>query len=93
MSEEQMVVMIVTIVGSVGVIGTIAWAYVERLKIRRGADPRQLDTIGDRLARIENAIDAMSVEVERISEGQRFATKLLADRSPDVASPGAPRRS
>ncbi len=33
-----------------------------------------------RLERIEHAIDAMAVEVERISEGQRFVTKLLADR-------------
>jgi hypothetical protein len=36
--------------------------------------------IDDRLSRIEQAIDAMSVEVERISEGQRFTTKLLSDR-------------
>ena len=28
-------------------------------------------------------IDAMAVEVERISEGQRFTTKLLADRQPE----------
>jgi len=33
-----------------------------------------------RLERIEQAIDAMAVEVERISEGQRFMTKLLSDR-------------
>lgn len=33
-----------------------------------------------RLERIEQAIDAMAVEVERISEGQRFVTKLLSDR-------------
>ena len=36
-----------------------------------------------RLERIEHAIDAMAVEVERISEGQRFVTKLLSDRSPE----------
>ncbi|MCU0626917.1 MAG: hypothetical protein MUF21_10610 [Gemmatimonadaceae bacterium] len=36
----------------------------------------------DRLARIENAIEAMAVEVERISEGQRFTTRLLSERSP-----------
>lgn len=34
-----------------------------------------------RLERIEQAIDAMAVEVERIAEGQRFVTKLLADRA------------
>ena len=33
-----------------------------------------------RLERIEQAIDAMAVEVERIAEGQRFVTKLLSDR-------------
>lgn len=34
------------------------------------------------LARIEHAIGAMAIEVERISEGQRFVTKLLAERGP-----------
>ncbi len=38
---------------------------------------------GDReqLARIEQAIEAMAIEVERISESQRFTTKLLSDRA------------
>ena len=35
----------------------------------------------DRLQRIEAAVEAMSVEVERISEGQRFVTRVLAERS------------
>ena len=34
-----------------------------------------------RLERIEHAIDAMAVEVERVSEGQRFVTKLLSERA------------
>jgi hypothetical protein len=29
------------------------------------------------------SVDAISIEVERISEGQRFATKMLADRKND----------
>jgi hypothetical protein len=33
-----------------------------------------------RLERMEQAIDAIAVEVERISEGQRFTTRLLSDR-------------
>lgn len=32
-----------------------------------------------RLARMEQAIDAIALEVERISEAQRFTTKLLSD--------------
>ncbi len=39
-----------------------------------------------RLERIEQAIDAMAVEVERIAEGQRFVTKLLADRGQERAA-------
>jgi hypothetical protein len=31
--------------------------------------------------RLEQAVDAIAVEVERITEGQRFVTKLLADRA------------
>ena len=38
--------------------------------------------MNERLARIEHAIEAVAVEVERISEGQRFVTKLLAEREP-----------
>ena len=32
-----------------------------------------------RLERIEQAVEAVAVEVERISEGQRFTTKLLSE--------------
>jgi hypothetical protein len=46
--------------------------------------PHQLD---DRLAGIERAIDAMSVELERLGEGQRFTTRLLAERAAKDASP------
>lgn len=46
-------------------------------------DPDQ----AQRLAHIEQAIDAMAVEIERISEGQRFVTRLLSDRPERVALP------
>ena len=35
----------------------------------------------ERLQRIEQAVDAMAIEIERISEGQRFTTRLLAARA------------
>ncbi|MGK2935811.1 MAG: hypothetical protein ACSLFE_11300 [Gemmatimonadaceae bacterium] len=34
-----------------------------------------------RLERIEQAVEAIAIEVERVSEGQRFVTKLLSDTS------------
>jgi hypothetical protein len=30
---------------------------------------------------MEQALDSIAIEVERISEGQRFTTKLLAERA------------
>jgi hypothetical protein len=33
-----------------------------------------------RLARVEHAVEAVAIEVERISEGQRYVTKLLTER-------------
>lgn len=34
-----------------------------------------------RLERVEQAVDAIAVEVERMSEGQRYVTRLLAERA------------
>jgi hypothetical protein len=43
------------------------------------------DNLAGRLERIENAVDVIAVEVERISEGQRFLTRVLADSgNPDA---------
>ncbi len=42
-----------------------------------------------RLERIEQAVDTIAIEVERISEGQRFVTRIMADR-PASASTDKP---
>ena len=54
-------------------------ALVNRRASTQAALPSRDTT--DRLQRIEAAVDAMAVEVERISEGQRFVTRVLAERS------------
>jgi hypothetical protein len=33
------------------------------------------------LARIEQAVDAVAIEVERIAEAQRFSAKLMAEQA------------
>jgi hypothetical protein len=47
----------------------------------------RLDEIADRLGRLDTAIDTVAVEVERISEAQRFTAKVLAERSAPAALP------
>jgi hypothetical protein len=56
--------------------------------LRRNAPPAlppQWHDQSARLERLEQAVDTIAVEVERISEGQRFLTKLLAGR-PDSSA-------
>jgi hypothetical protein len=69
----------------------IARAIARRIEggIRGGGMPAALpNDVGERLERMEQAIDAIAVEVERIAEGQRFTSKILAARA-DVGRPEA----
>lgn len=51
---------------------------------RRTAVPHVPAEVASRLSNIENAVESVAIEVERISEGQRFTSKLLADRAQPV---------
>jgi hypothetical protein len=67
------------IVGSIGalaVIGTMVM-YAFRRSKRPVALPQQ--NYDDRFAQLQQSVDAIAVEVERIAEGQRFSAKLLSD--------------
>lgn len=78
-------------VAATAVLAPLARAYARR--IERG-EPGHLplpSDVTDRLERMEQAIDSIAVEVERISEGQRFTTKLLAERN-NTAPAGVPDR-
>jgi hypothetical protein len=47
---------------------------------RESLQPKIPLELQGRLERMELALDSIAVEVERISEGQRFTTKLLSER-------------
>ena len=83
----QLFSVIAGFVGTLTGIGVGAYVVVRRAR-RTPTQPRTSD---DRFQRLEQAVDAIAIEVERISEGQRFVTKLLAERSA-AASPRAPER-
>lgn len=85
------IVAIVAVFGTVIVVTLglpLVRAYARRQEERSKLNVPQID---ERLSRIENAIEAMSLEVERISEGQRFVTRLLAER--DDAKAALPREN
>lgn len=84
MWDEDIVVPIAffltAIILSIGI--PLVRGIVRRWDRKASAPSLPLDTAA-RLERIEQAIDAMSVEVERIAEGQRFVTRLMTDRAPE----------
>jgi len=63
----------------------VAKAYARRLD-REPREPSVPPELQSRLERMEQALDSIAIEVERISEGQRFTTKLLAERSKSEAN-------
>ena len=66
-----------------------------RLMFRRARHPVTIPVIqgeaAQRLERIEQSMEAVAIEVERISEGQRFVTRLLSSTPQPGALPTAPR--
>ena len=51
-------------------------------RIYNGAPaPGRTVDMAPQLKQLQESVDAMSIEVERISEGQRFTTKLLSSRA------------
>ena len=49
-------------------------------------NPRIPPEVSVRLERMEQMIEAVAIEVERISEGQRFTTKLLSEGKSSVGA-------
>jgi hypothetical protein len=66
----------------------IVFALSRRIWVRSGpkAQPAYDLESSPRLQRLEDAVESIAIEIERIGEAQRFATKLLAERRPDVAN-------
>ncbi|HMG12144.1 MAG TPA: hypothetical protein VK571_03140 [Gemmatimonadaceae bacterium] len=62
--------------------GAFAGAYFfgkskgQRETLHSGRDPELMA----RLARVEQIVESTAIEIERISEGQRFTTKLLSEK-------------
>ena len=74
---------LVSVLTGVGVLAAaFAGAYfmgksrAQQETMRSGRDPELMQ----RVARIEQVVEATALEIERISEGQRFTTRLLSEK-------------
>lgn len=77
------VAMAAVILGTIsGTIITVVKTFAHRANARDQIRLGQGPDTELRLQRMEQAIDAIAIEVERMSESQRFTAKVLAERLP-----------
>ena len=95
-------VVAISIVSVIFVLAPLAIGFARTLWKRSSQPalpPAALTETAQRLERLEGAVDTIAIEIERISEGQRFVTKLLSEgqhppslgagqRSPDTVRSG-----
>ena len=81
MDPFRMVVAIVVIIAITSTFRTVMTTFFGRRRWDRPADAGASSLSDARLSRLEQAVDAIALEVERISEGQRFTTKLLSEQA------------
>jgi hypothetical protein len=84
---------VATGVFGVGTIGfAVAWVRARERAIR--AEQRTAPEPGGdaRFDRLEQAVDAIAIEVERMAEGQRFVSRLLTERAAEEGE-ASPRRA
>ena len=80
MDPARMIVAIVVIVAVTTTFRTVFATFFSR-RAYRAEDHATASLADSRLSRLEQAVDAIAVEVERISEGPRFATRLLSEQA------------
>lgn len=68
------------LMATLGSLTKIILSIVNRKRALPDSANTALTEIAQRLGRLEQAVDATAVEVERISEAQRFTTKLLVEK-------------
>jgi hypothetical protein len=57
----------------------LARAFARRMD-RKGVSTQIPNELAAQLTQLNQAVDAIALEVERISEGQRFTTRLLSEQ-------------
>jgi len=78
MPPEVVIVPAVFAIPAIVLVVRMAFRHKERMAELTGSTKNN-PALEARLARIEEAVETIAVEIERMGEGQRFVTKLLAE--------------
>jgi len=92
MRPEIAVIFVVAITGMFAMAATTVRAIFKHRQTGSSPSDDRLEQISRQLAELQQSIDATAIEVERLGEGQRFTTKLLAERNRVPEPPRQPER-
>ncbi|MEP6492186.1 MAG: hypothetical protein ABJF01_05890 [bacterium] len=91
-SPEIIIIPAVFGIPAVVLLARMSFKHTEKMAaLAQPAAAAQSSSVDDRLARLEQAVEAIAIEMERVGEGQRFLTKVLAERMPALTDGTAPR--
>ena len=79
MDENTAIIAVAGIVVNGLVIAILGRAWLARRQ-PPAIPHEQLENIEMRLVQLQQAVDDVAIEMERVAEGQRFTAKLLAER-------------
>jgi hypothetical protein len=94
MPPEVVIVPAIFAIPAIVLIVRMSFRHKEKMAALTGSTQNNA-ALEARLARIEEAVETIAVEIERMGEGQRFVTKLLAEgagKLPDSAKSAASAR-
>jgi hypothetical protein len=83
MSDQELLAIVIMVIAGCATVTRLGMAWIDRgARSAAGRWAVTAPEVESRLVRIEHAVDSIAVEVERAAENQRFATRLLRERSP-----------
>lgn len=91
MSEETFLMALTIVFGTFAFLGSLR--FLSRwLELRQNRRPAMLpDGLQERLDKIEATVESTALEIERMSEANRFMAKLLSERGSAANLPEPPR--
>jgi hypothetical protein len=78
--EELIPITAIIVGGMIAIFVPLVRAWSKKIEMQGRVslpDPE----VAARLERIERTVESIAVEIERVSEGQRFTTRLLSERA------------
>jgi hypothetical protein len=81
----EMFVHVLRAVVALGSFAAASWTIVTVARLaakwHRGGSSDEVAALEERIARVEHAVEALTVDSGRLIDGQRFLSQLLAERS------------